>query len=343
MIALISGITGQDGYYLTKFLLEKGYIVWGMIRKTSAPTKTQYIDSFKGPNLFLRHGDLAEGNTIVNILREIHEKYPDMERLEVYNLGALTHVGLSFEMPEYTANINGLGVLRFLEAIRNSGFMHKIKFYQASTSELFGKVVETPQTETTPLYPRSPYGIAKQYAFWLTRNYREAYNMFACNGILYNHESPYRNEVFATRKITLGLSDIIHNRADKLVLGNIYASRDMGHARDYVKGMWLMMQQEVPDDYILCTNETHTIKEFVEKAFKLKGFDIKWKGEGLEEIGYDCITGRELIFISEEFFRPTEVDILLGDNTKASTILGWQYECTFEKLIEEMVEHDCKK
>lgn len=342
MIALISGITGQDGYYLTKFLLEKNYIVWGMVRKTSAPTKSQYIDPLKGPNLFLRHGDLTEGNTIVNILREINEKYPDMERLEVYNLGALTHVGLAFELPEYTANVNGLGVLRFLEAIRTSGFMHKIRFYQASTSELFGKVVETPQTETTPFYPRSPYGVAKMYGFWITRNYREAYNIFACNGILYNHESPYRNEVFVTRKITMGLSDIIHKRADNIVLGNIYASRDMGHARDYIKGMWLMLQQDIPEDYILCTNETHTVKEFIEKSFALKGFDIKWKGTGINEIGYDNNTGRELIFISEEFFRPSEVDILLGDNTKALKELGWQHECTFEQLIEEMVEHDCK-
>lgn len=342
MFAFITGISGQDGSYLTELLLEKNYTVWGMIRKSTATIKAQHIQHLlEHPNLHLRYGDLTEGNTICNIIREIKEKNPDLERLEVYNLGALTHVGLAFEMPEYTANVNALGVLRVLEAIRTSGYQEKIRFYQASTSELFGKVMEVPQTEKTPFYPRSPYAVSKIYGYYITKNYRESYNLYACSGMLYNHDSIRRDEIFVTRKITKGLSDILHGRCAYITLGNIYASRDIGSAKEYVRGMWTMLQQDKPDDYILCSNETHTIKEFVEKAFKLKGFDIQWKGTGLDEVGYDAITGKELIFISKEFYRPAEVDLLLGDSTKAFTELGWKHECTFDQLIEEMVNHDC--
>lgn len=342
-IALITGITGQDGSYLAELLLLKNYYVWGVVRKSSATNKMQNIEHLlKHEKLTLKYGDITEGNTIPGIFNDIKEKYPNLERLEVYNLAALTHVGLSFEMPEYTCNVNGLSVLRLLESIRKSGYMDKIRFYQASTSELFGKVQSCPQTESTPFYPRSPYGVAKLYGFWITKNYRESYNMFACNGILYNHESPRRDEIFVTRKITKGLSDIIHGRSDRLVLGNINPSRDLGHAKDYVKGMWLMLQQETADDFILSTNETHTIREFLEKAFSLKGIDIQWRGEGVNEVGYDSNTGRELIFISSEFFRPAEVEYLLGDSTKARLELGWDTEYDFEGLVKEMVDNDCQ-
>lgn len=337
-VALITGITGQDGSYLAEFLLTKNYHVWGIIRKSSASNHLQYIDHILD-NITLRYGDLSEGTSFSYILKEIKEKYSDLT-LEIYNLGALTHVGLSFEMPEYTGNVNGLGVLRLLEVIRLSGYTDKIKFYQASTSELFGKVMESPQTEKTPFYPRSPYGVAKLYGYWIVKNYRESYNMFACNGILMNHESPRRDEIFVTRKITKGIADIINGKKEYLVLGNLDASRDWGHAKDYVRGMWLMLQQEKPDDYLLSTNKTHTIRSFVEKAFALKNINITWRGEGLNEIGYDG--DRKLIVISEEFFRPSEVDYLLGDCTKAQTKLGWTPEYTFDQLVEDMVHNDCK-
>ena len=341
-IALITGIGGQDGSYLADLLLTKDYQVWGLIRKSSAAVKLQNISHLlKNPKVYLRYGDLIDGNGIAGILREIIDKYKDFERLEVYNLAALSHVGVSFEMPEYTGNVNGLGVLRLTEAIRVSGCADKIRFYQASTSELYGKVVEVPQTEKTPFYPRSPYGVAKLFGFWTTKNYREAYNMYACNGILFNHESPRRDEGFVTRKITKGLADIVHGRNDRLVLGNINSYRDWGHSKDYVKGMWQILQQDKPDDYVLCTNECHTIREFIEKAFALKGFDIKWKGAGISEIGYDSNTNKELIFISEEFFRPAEVDLLLGNCEKAQKEFGWRPEYTFDQLIEEMVTADC--
>ena len=341
-IALITGISGQDGSYLADFLLTKGYIIWGIVRKSSSTIKGQNIKHLmKNPNVILRYGDLIDGNGISSILHEIHNTYSNLERLEVYNLGALSHVKISFEIPEYSGNVNGLGVLRVLDAIRLSGFSDKIRFYQASTSELFGKVVETPQTEKTPFYPRSPYGVSKLYGFWTTKNYRESYGLFAVNGILFNHESPRRHETFVTRKITLGLGDIVHGREDSLVLGNLNAQRDWGHAKDYIRAMWLMLQQDIPDDFVICTNECHTVREFVEKSFKLKGFDIKWKGEGIDEIGYDSITGRELIFVSEEFFRPAEVDLLIGDCTKAHTKLGWYQEYTFDELVQEMVDSDC--
>jgi len=250
---------------------------------------------------------------------------------------------VSFDMPEYTADVDGVGTLRVLESLRNSGIsLDKIRFYQASTSELYGKVVEVPQSETTPFYPRSPYGVAKLYGFWITKNYRESYGMYACSGILFNHESPRRGHNFVTRKITIALGNIINGKQDKLILGNIDSLRDWGHAKDYVKGMWLILQQKEPDDFVLSTNEYHSVREFVEKSFALKGFDIKWKGEGINEIGYDSNTGRELIFISEKYFRPAEVDELLGNSNKARGQMGWVPEYSFEDLVGEMVEADCK-
>ena len=341
-IALITGITGQDGSYLAELLLEKEYHVWGIIRRSSS-INTQRIDHlYSNKKLILRYGDLTDSSNLLHILADIEKTYPDLDRLEVYNLAAMSHVKVSFEMPEYTGNTDGLGVLRILECIRSSSISKKIKFYQASTSELYGKVMEVPQKETTPFYPRSPYGVAKLYGFWITKNYRESYDMFACSGILFNHESPRRGETFVTRKITRGLNMILTGERDKLVMGNIDAKRDWGHAKDYVEGMWRMLQVDKPDDYVLSTNEFHSVREFIEKAFALKGFNIKWKGEGLDEIGYDKNTGRELIFIDERYFRPAEVEELLGDSTKARTELGWKPNYSFDDLVKEMVDLDCK-
>ena len=341
-IAFITGITGQDGSYLAELLLEKNYIVWGIIRRSSS-INTERIDHiFKNPNLILKYGDLSDGTCLLEILCEIKNKYPLMERLEIYNLAAMSHVKISFEIPEYTADIDGVGVLRLLNAIRSAGLEKISRFYQASTSELYGKVMEVPQTENTPFYPRSPYGVAKLYGYWITKNYRESYGMYACSSILFNHESSRRAHNFVTRKITIGLGKILRGESDKLVLGNLDAQRDWGHSRDYVYGMYLMLQQDKPDDYVLSTNEYHSVREFVEKAFALKGFDIKWKGTGIDEIGYDNNTGRELIFISEKYFRPAEVEELLGDSTKARNELGWKPICTFDDLVAEMVENDCK-
>lgn len=338
-IAFITGITGQDGSYLAELLLEKQYIVWGILRRSSNINTCRIDHIFDQLNL--RYGDLTDQVTITNILNEIKNTYLDIERLEVYNLGAMSHVKISFEMPLYTGDVDAMGTLRLLESIRNCGISNeKIRFYQASTSEMYGKVVEKPQTENTPFYPRSPYGVAKLYSYWITKNYRESYNMYACSGILFNHESPRRGHNFVTRKITLALGNILNNKQDKLVLGNLDALRDWGHAKDYVKGMWLILQQNEPKDYILSTNEYHCVREFVEKAFKLRGFSIKWKGTGLNEIGYDEITGRELIFVSEKYFRPAEVDELLGDSTLARNELGWNPEITFDELVSDMVESD---
>jgi len=264
-----------------------------------------------------------------------------MDRLEIYNLAAMSHVKVSFSMPEYTGNADGLGVLRLLEAIRSSGMMEKTRFYQAATSELYGLVQEVPQRESTPFYPRSPYGVAKLYGYWITKNYRESYDMFATNGILFNHESPRRGPTFVTRKITKGLNDIVTGKTDRLTMGNLDAKRDWGHARDYVKGMWLMLQADTADDYVLSTNEFHSVREFIEKAFALRGFNIKWKGEGVDEIGYDESTGRELVFVDEKYFRPAEVEELLGDSTRARKELGWTPECSFDQLVQEMVDGDC--
>lgn len=339
-VALISGISGQDGSYMADMLLAKNYYVWGIIRKSSSAILHNINHLMKSPMLTIKYGDLSDQGCLIFLLQEISKTYANLERLEIYNLGALSHVKISFELPEYTGDINGLGVLRFLEAIRLSGYSEKIRFYQASTSELYGKVVEVPQTETTPFYPRSPYGVSKLYGYWIAKNYRESYNLFACNGILFNHESPRRHETFVTRKITKTLGDIIHCRTNKLVLGNLDAKRDWGHAKDYVEGMWLMLQQDIPDDFVLCSNECHTVREFVEKSFALRGFNIKWKGSGINEIGYDLDTGRELIFVSEEYFRPAEVDLLIGNCAKAKHTLNWTPTKTFDDLILEMVNND---
>jgi GDPmannose 4,6-dehydratase len=339
-VALITGITGQDGSYLSEILLEKDYAVWGIIRRSSSINTNRIEHIFD--KLILRYGDLTDNSCLLNILNEIHNKYDNLNKLEIYNLAAMSHVKVSFDMPEYTGDVDGLGTLRLLEAIRVSKIPNnKIRFYQASTSELYGKVMEVPQKETTPFYPRSPYGVAKLYGFWITKNYRESYGMYACSGILFNHESPRRGHNFVTRKITIALGNILKGKQDKLVLGNLDSLRDWGHAKDYCEGMWRILQNDVPDDYVLSTNEYHTVREFVEKSFRLKGFNIKWKGEGTNEIGYDEKTGRELIFVSEKYFRPAEVEELLGDSTRARTELGWMPKYNFDELVEEMVYYDC--
>ena len=340
-VSLITGITGQDGSYLAELLLEKNYYVWGIIRRSS-DINTKRIDHlYKNKKLVLKYGDLTDSSNLLHIFYEIKNTYQDLSLLEIYNLGAMSHVKVSFEMPEYTANVDGVGVLRLLEAIRSSGYMEKCKFYQASTSELYGLVQEVPQKESTPFYPRSPYGVAKLYGYWITKNYREAYNMFTCNGILFNHESPRRGPTFVTRKITRGLNDILNGTKDKLIMGNLDAKRDWGHAKDYVYGMWMMLQSDTPNDYVLSTNEFHSVREFIEKAFSLKGFTILWKGHGINEIGYDKNSGRELIFVSEKYFRPAEVEELLGDSSKVRNDLKWCPKYSFDDLVKEMVEQDC--
>jgi GDPmannose 4,6-dehydratase len=334
--ALITGICGQDGSYLAEFLLEKGYTIYGLIRRSST-INTGRIDHIYS-KLHLRYGDLSDTTSITKILNEIKSKYPDI--LEIYNLGAMSHVKVSFEVPEYTADIDGTGVLRILDAVLSLDMKDIVKFYQASSSELYGKVQEIPQTEKTPFYPRSPYGVAKLYGFWITKNYRESYNMFACNGILFNHESPRRGETFVTRKITIGLNKILKGEIDCLVLGNIDAKRDWGHAKDYVRGMWMMLQHDFPEDYVLATSEFHSVREFVEKAFALRGIEISWKGSGVDEVGYDAVSGRIYIRISERYFRPAEVDFLLGNSSKAEFELGWKPEITFNELVREMVDFE---
>lgn len=337
-IALITGITGQDGSYLAEFLLQKNYQVWGIIRRASN-INTQRIDHIFS-QLTLRYGDLTDYSNLSTIISEIINKNPNLDRLEIYNLAAMSHVKVSFEMPEYTGNVDGIGTLRLLEIIKDSKIKDKIRFYQASTSELYGKVQEVPQTETTLFYPRSPYGVAKLYAFWITKNYRESYNIFACNGILFNHESPRRGPTFVTRKITRGIGMIIRKETDRLILGNLDAKRDWGHAKDYVEGMWKMLQVDVPNDYVLATGKMYSVRTFVEKAFAYNGFDIKWKGKGTDEIGYDSISGKELIFISEKYYRPSEVEELCGCADKAKEELGWEPTISFDELVKEMVEND---
>jgi len=331
--ALLTGITGQDGSYLAELLLEKGYIVYGMIRRSSS-INTKRIDHIYS-QLRLRYADLSDSSSMTKILNEMKDLDPSV--IEIYNLGAMSHVAVSFKIPEYTGDIDGLGVLRILDIVLSLGLKDIVKFYQASTSELYGKVMETPQTEKTPFYPRSPYGVAKLYAYWITKNYRESYGLFACNGILFNHESPRRGETFVTRKITIALNNIYRGHQDHLVLGNLDAKRDWGHAKDYVRGMWLMLQHDFPEDFVLSTNETHSVREFVEKAFALRGYTIRWRGKGVNEVGYDQFTDRELIKIDKRYFRPSEVDLLLGDSSKARFELGWTPEITFDQLVEEMV------
>ncbi len=334
--ALITGITGQDGSYLSEFLLDKGYEVHGIIRRCSN-LNTQRIahllEDQAGENsqISLHFGDLSDSGSLSKLIYTIQ---PD----EVYNLGAQSHVKVSFDIPEYTGDVDALGTVRLLESIREIN--PRIKFYQASSSELFGKVRETPQSETTPFYPRSPYGVSKMYAYWITVNYREAYDLFACNGILFNHESPRRGENFVTRKITKGIADIIKGTADKLYLGNIDAKRDWGYAGDYVEAMWLMLQQSEPDDYVIATGKTHTVREFCNLAFQHVGITLEWQGSGEQEKAVDSITGKELINISSKFFRPTEVDLLLGDPSKARSTLKWEQKVSFEELVKMMVESD---
>jgi len=344
-IAFITGITGQDGSYLTELLLEKGYIVHGLIRRSSNINTQRIEHIFKNKNLKLHYGDLTDGTCLTTILSTIKNSYLEMKILEVYNLAAQSHVKISFEIPEYTANADAFGTLKFLEAIRSCGMEKIVRFYQASTSELYGLASHSGANilnETTPFYPRSPYGVAKLYSFWIVKNYRESYNMFACNGILFNHGGVRRGHNFIERKITLGLGKIIRGETDCLTVGNLDSKRDIGNSKDFVEGMWKILQQDEPDDFVLATGKMYTIREIIEIAFKLKGFDICWKGDGLNEIGYDKNTGKELIFVNEKYFRPAEVDWLLGDATKAKEILDWKPNTMFEDLIAEMVEQDCK-
>ncbi len=337
-VAFITGITGQDGSYLAEFLLEKGYKVYGMIRRMSM-INTGRIDHILD-KITLRYGDMTDSSNLVGILTEIKRDNPGMERLEIYNLAAQSHVKISFEMPEFTTDVDGVGVLRILEAIRICDLIKVTRFYQASTSELYGLIQAKPQNETTPFYPRSPYGVAKLYGYWITKNYREAYGMYACTGVLFNHESPRRGENFVTRKITIGLGKILRGEEKDLQLGNLNSLRDWGHAKDFIRGQWLMLQQEKPEDYVLATGEEHSVREFVEKCFAKRGFNIEWKGEGLDEVGVDKNSGRVLIRVNPKYFRPSEVEELLGDSSKAKREIGWEPQISFEELVDEMVEAD---
>lgn len=339
--ALITGITGQDGAYLTEFLLSKGYEVHGVKRRSSLFNTHRIDHLYQDPHdpdkrLILHYGDMTDSTNLIRIVQEVQ---PD----EIYNLAAQSHVQVSFETPEYTANADALGTLRLLEAIRILKLENKTRFYQASTSELYGKVQAIPQNETTPFYPRSPYAAAKLYAYWITVNYREAYHMFACNGILFNHESPLRGETFVTRKITRAVCRIKLGHQKKLYLGNLNAKRDWGHAKDYVEGMWLILQQDQPEDYVLATGETHEVREFVELAFAEVGIPLKWEGEGVNEKGIRTDTGEVVVEVDPRYFRPTEVDILLGDATKARTKLGWKPKHTLQDLVKDMIAHDMEE
>jgi GDPmannose 4,6-dehydratase len=337
-VALITGVTGQDGAYLAELLLKKGYVVHGVKRRSSSFNTGRIDHLYKdvhaaGVRFFLHYGDMTDATNLIRLVQEVQ---PD----EIYNLAAQSHVQVSFETPEYTANADALGTLRLLEAMRILGLKDRTRFYQASTSELYGKVQEIPQSEKTPFYPRSPYGAAKLYAYWITVNYREAYGYHASNGILFNHESPIRGETFVTRKITRAAAAIELGLQDKVYLGNLDAKRDWGHARDYVEGMWRILQQKTPDDYVLATGETHTVREFVELAFAETGRGLVWKGKGLKEVGRDAKTGRILVEIDPRYFRPTEVDILHGDPRKARRVLGWRHKTSFREMVREMVEVD---
>ena len=337
--ALITGITGQDGSYLAELLLNKGYEVHGIIRRSSSFNTGRIDHLFQDTHetnvkLFLHYGDLSDSSNISRLLEKVK---PD----EIYNLGAQSHVKVSFDMPEYTADTVGLGTLRLLDAIRDTGI--KTKFYQASSSEMFGKVMEIPQKETTPFYPRSPYGCAKLFAYWITKNYRESYGLFTCNGILFNHESPRRGGTFVTQKITEALVKIKQGKQNKLYLGNLDAKRDWGYAKDYVEGMWLMMQAKKPDDYVLATNETHSVREYAEETAKILGIDLIWKGKGLKEKGVDKKTGKSIIEIDQKYFRPAEVELLIGDYSKAKKELGWKPKTKFKELVKIMADAELKK
>lgn len=337
--ALITGITGQDGSYLAELLLEKNYTVHGIIRRSSSFNTQRidhlYYDKKLSGRFFLHYGDLTDSS---NLNRILDKTTPD----EIYNLGAQSHVKVSFDVPEYTADVDGIATLRFLDAIKEVGLISKTRFYQASTSELFGKVRETPQRETTPFYPRSPYAVAKQYAYWIVVNYREAYNIFACNGILFNHESERRGETFVTRKITRAAGRIKLGLQDKLILGNLDSKRDWGYAPEYVEGMWRILQADSPDEYVLATGETHTVREFTELAFARLGIDIDWEGKDEYERGVCRKTGKVVVEVSPQYYRPTEVDLLLGDASKVKSVLGWEPKTTFRKLVEIMTDADFK-
>lgn len=330
-IALVTGITGQDGSYLAEFLLEKGYDVHGIIRRASVFNTGRIEHLMNNDKLYLHHGDLCDSSNIGRLIREVNPS-------EVYNLGAQSHVQVSFEVPEYTAQVDGIGTIILLDAIKAHN--PNIRFYQASTSELYGKVVETPQSETTPFYPRSPYAAAKLYAYWITKNYREAYNLYACNGILFNHESPRRGETFVTKKITKAVAKISKGKQKILQLGNLDSKRDWGYAKDYVEMMWLMLQQEEADDFVVATGKTYTVRQFVEYAFTEVDIEIMWKGEGVDEKGYCKKTGSVLVEVNPRYFRPTEVDLLLGDPTKAKEKLGWEPKTSLENLVKMMVRYD---
>ena len=334
--ALITGITGQDGSYLAEFLLEKGYEVHGLTRRASI-SNTLRIDHLILENAIQLHdGDLSDSSSLIRIINLVQ---PD----EIYNLAAQSHVQVSFDVPEYSGDVDAIGVLRILEAVRILGLIEKTKIYQASTSELYGKVEETPQNEITPFHPYSPYAVAKQYGFWITKEYREAYGMFACNGILFNHESERRGENFVTRKITLAAGRIAEGIQDHLELGNLDSLRDWGYAKDYVECMWLMLQHKIPEDFVIATGEQHTVRDFTEKAFRVNGMEISWEGKGVNERGYDTKTGKMIVCVNQQWFRPTDVDNLLGDPTKAKTVLGWNPQKTsYEQLIRIMSEHDRK-
>ncbi|MEM9678752.1 MAG: GDP-mannose 4,6-dehydratase [Bacteroidota bacterium] len=348
-VALITGVTGQDGAYLSEFLLKKGYIVHGVKRRSSLFNTDRIDHLYQDPhednvNFFLHYGDLTDSTNLIRIIQEVK---PD----EIYNLAAMSHVHVSFEIPEYTANADGIGTLRILEAVRMLGLEKTMRIYQASTSELYGKVQEVPQTEKTPFYPRSPYGVAKMYAYWITVNYREAYNMYACNGILFNHESPIRGETFVTRKITRATSRIALGLQDKMYLGNLNAQRDWGHAKDYVRMMWMILQAEEPEDWVIATGKTTTVRDFVRMAFGYVGIELEFKGEGSEEKGfikscsnpeYQLEIGKQVVAVDKKYYRPTEVDLLIGDATKAKEKLGWVPEYDLEELVQDMMSGDIK-
>lgn len=338
--ALITGITGQDGSYLAEFLLDIGYQVWGIIRRSSTfnDERIEHLYHKKNKELILRYGDLTDAIGLQGVLFDIKSANPEI--LEVYNLGAMSHVKVSFELPEYAGNVDGMGTLRLLEAIRNCGLMPITRFYQASTSEMYGKVREIPQTELTPFHPRSPYGVAKLYSYWIVKNYRESYDFHASNGILFNHESERRGVTFVTRKITVGLAKILAGKEEFITLGNIDAQRDWGHAYDYVRGMWKMLQQDTPDDYVLATNQAVSVRSFIEKCFASQGITIKWRGKDAEEVGYCADTNKVYIKISPRYYRPAEVDYLRGDPKKAKEKLGWEPQISFDELCQRMVDYD---
>jgi GDPmannose 4,6-dehydratase len=328
-VAMITGITGQDGSYLAELLLEKGYEVHGVVRRSSSINTSRIDHIYENPNLKLHYGDVTDSLSIMNILKKYNPT-------EIYNLAAQSHVKVSFETPEYTAMVDGLGTLKILEAVRILNMEKTTKIYQASTSELYGLVQETPQKETTPFYPRSPYGVAKLYAYWIVKNYRESYNMFACSGILFNHESPRRGFNFVTKKVVDGLEKISAGFQDCLYMGNLNAKRDWGHAKDYVKAMWLILQQESPDDFVIATGEQYSVKEFIERCSVYYGMNIKWQGTGLDEVGIDVNSGKTIIRVDPKYFRPAEVETLLGDASKAKNVLGWEPEYSFDDLVREM-------